>query len=168
MLSKKEFAHIVKHTPLVSIDLIIENEEGRILLGYRNNQPVKGYWFVPGGRIRKDEPFREAFRRIFRAETGQSIKFEEAEFLGVYEHLYPGDNFAGEEGYGTHYIVIAYRMAPGGALNNLPKEQHASYRWATPAEILNDPDIHLNTKNYFNGHPAFSSLPEKGADYERK
>ena len=69
MLSKEDFISIVKNTPLVSIDLVIENKEGEILLGWRNNQPAKGYWFVPGGRIRKDENFRKAFNRILKTET---------------------------------------------------------------------------------------------------
>lgn len=156
MLSKKDFTLIVKNTPLVSIDLIIENAEGKVLLGYRSNQPAKGYWFVPGGRIRKDELFAAAFSRIFQAETGQTTEIEKAEFLGVYEHLYPGDNFAGEADVSTHYIVIAYRIVPGGSLKNLPEEQHSAYRWASPSEILEDPEVHMNTKNYFNGHPSFS------------
>ena len=55
MLPKKQYIEVVKNTPLVSIDLIIEDTEGNILLGYRLNSPAKHTWFVPGGVIRKNE-----------------------------------------------------------------------------------------------------------------
>ena len=42
---------IINATPLVAVDLIIENRNKEILLGKRVNRPAQGYWFVPGGRI---------------------------------------------------------------------------------------------------------------------
>ncbi len=54
-LEKDTFTKVIDCTPLISIDLVIENSSSEILLGYRNNRPAKGYWFVPGGRILKDE-----------------------------------------------------------------------------------------------------------------
>jgi colanic acid biosynthesis protein WcaH len=47
MLNSDMFNLIVKNTPLVSIDLCIVCN-GRILLGLRNNAPLKGMWFTPG------------------------------------------------------------------------------------------------------------------------
>ena len=55
---------IIDATPLISIDLIILNSNDEILLGKRNNRPAKGYWFVPGGRIRKNETLKQALSRI--------------------------------------------------------------------------------------------------------
>lgn len=37
--------------PLVSFDLIIRDPDGRALLRLRTNDPAKGFYFVPGGRI---------------------------------------------------------------------------------------------------------------------
>lgn len=42
MLSRNTFQTIVQHTPLVSIDLIIKNAQGQVLLGRRNNRPAQG------------------------------------------------------------------------------------------------------------------------------
>ncbi|HVL76288.1 MAG TPA: NUDIX domain-containing protein, partial [Noviherbaspirillum sp.] len=58
------FGRIVAATPLVSIDLVLTNERGQVLLGYRSNRPAQHCWFVPGGRIRKDESLEEAWGRI--------------------------------------------------------------------------------------------------------
>ena len=158
-LSTSDFSCIVKHTPLVSIDLIIGDPEGKILLGKRNNNPAKGYWFVPGGRVLKDEDFGEAFERITRSETGLVLKLHGSDFAGVYQHIYPGDNVDDDPTFSTHYIVLAFRIALAGAVRNLPKEQHSEYRWASVDEILTDPMVHRNTKNYFNGFSLFSGKP---------
>jgi len=54
-LDDKKFLEIADLSPLVSIDLIVYNDKNKVLLGKRANRPAKDYWFVPGGRIRKNE-----------------------------------------------------------------------------------------------------------------
>jgi len=155
-LSSEEFREIIKNTPLISIDLVIENSDGKILLGSRENLPAKSYWFVPGGRIFKNENFSSAFQRIIKEETGLDKNLEDANFLGIYEHMYPDENYFSDEGYGTHYVVVAYRIRIQESGLNLPAEQHSNFRWATLDEIETDHRVHKNTKNYFNGFPSFS------------
>ena len=53
-LRQEDFATVVRSTPLVSLDFIVENSRGEFLLGKRTNRPAQGYWFVPGGRVAKD------------------------------------------------------------------------------------------------------------------
>ncbi|MGD2034590.1 MAG: GDP-mannose mannosyl hydrolase [Bacteroidales bacterium] len=155
-LSTEDFRRIIKNTPLVSIDLVIENPEGKILLGLRNNLPAEGYWFVPGGRIFKDEKFKDAFRRIVKDETGMNKNLEDSNFLGIYEHIYPGENYFGDPEFGTHYFVIAYRIKLEGPVPEYNSKQHTRYWWASPNELQHHPKVHENTKNYFNGLPSFS------------
>ena len=63
--SRVDLIEVIKHTPLVSIDLIVRNGKDQILVGLRTNEPAKGFWFVPGGRILKNERITEAFKRSF-------------------------------------------------------------------------------------------------------
>src|SRR6266436_8013404 len=98
-LSRDEFIAIVERAPLISIDLIVRNCSGQVLLGLRKNEPAKNSWFVPGGRIYKDESIETAFRRISQGELGFCQPVEDAFFLGVFEHLYP-TNFAEKNGFG--------------------------------------------------------------------
>ncbi|VEB85871.1 GDP-mannose mannosyl hydrolase) [Citrobacter koseri] len=72
-LRQEDFATVVRSTPLISIDLIVENERGEFLLGKRTNRPAQGYWFVPGGRVQKDETLEKAFERLTQAETGAAF-----------------------------------------------------------------------------------------------
>jgi hypothetical protein len=67
------FLEVVRNAPLVSIDLIVRDHDGRILVGRRVNQPAKGTWFVPGGSIRKGETLARALARISDAELGVAL-----------------------------------------------------------------------------------------------
>jgi colanic acid biosynthesis protein WcaH len=52
-LNDDTFKTIARNAPLISIDLIIRDASGRVLVGMRTNEPAKGFYFVPGGAIRK-------------------------------------------------------------------------------------------------------------------
>ena len=147
MLPLDTFTTIVASTPLISIDLIIRNSNGDVLLGLRNNRPAQGYWFVPGGRIKKDEPFVKAFARLTEGELGLSVQIEKARFLGPYQHFYT-DNFSGDD-FSTHYVVLGYEMTLDIDLDSLPDDQHRDYHWFTVEELLASEQVHQHTKDYF-------------------
>lgn len=147
MLSSEDLENVVKHTPLVSIDLLVHDYENNFLLGYRTNSPAKGYYFVPGGRILKDESLSSAFSRITKYELGIEIKIENSKFKGVYEHRY-GDNFLNSD-FSTHYIVLAYILNLEISNLKLPMDQHSDYVWLRKEQIMNNRKIHEYTINYF-------------------
>lgn len=144
----KDFAHVIRVAPLIAIDIILRDPEGMIFVGRRNSEPAKGFYFVPGGVIRKNERLADAFMRILTAETGLSAALSEARFLGVYEHLYSTNRY-GNPSYGTHYVVLGHELI----LNRRPvirlDAQHGDYRWMNEAELLAASDVHENTKAYF-------------------
>ena len=146
-LNKDSFRHIVASTPLISIDLIVRNEAGQVLLGQRLNRPAQGYWFVPGGRVRKDERLAAAFERLTEDELGIRLPMATADFLGPFEHFYP-DNFSGAD-FSTHYVVLGYELISSASLDTLPVEQHASYHWFSVHELLASEQVHPHTKRYF-------------------
>ena len=145
MLSLETFKAVIASTPLISIDLIVRNKRGEILLGKRTNRPAKGNWFVPGGRILKDESFESAFKRLLKAELG--INGAPSFFKGLYQYFYD-DNFS-EEDFTTHYVVLAYEIEFSGELSSLPIEQHSDYRWFDENELLLNESVHKHTKWYF-------------------
>jgi colanic acid biosynthesis protein WcaH len=147
-LNKDEFAQVVRHAPLVSIDLIIRDPDQHVLVGLRTNEPAKGKWFVPGGVVRKYERLADAFARIVKAEIGLDASIDDAKFVGVYEHLYD-DNVFGEEGCGTHYVVLAHQLNLDHQPPIVSDRQHSGFRWMTPAELVSSPDVHPNTRAYF-------------------
>ncbi len=142
------FMEVVKYSPLVSIDLIVRNAQDEVLLGFRNNEPAKNYWFTFGGRIYKNERIAQAFQRIVQEEIEVDVNITDAQFVGVFEHLYE-ENFAQEPGFGTHYVVLAYEVKLIESLHGLPNVQHHQYRWFTVEDLLQAQDVHPYTKPYF-------------------
>ncbi|MCG6405522.1 GDP-mannose mannosyl hydrolase [Vibrio fluvialis] len=149
-LNDKTFKTVVASTPLVSIDLVIRNSDNQILLGLRTNRPAQGFWFVPGGRICKDETFEQAFERLTKAELGQVVSWSKAQFMGPYQHLY-NHNFSGTD-FSTHYVVLGYQIVLDIDLDALPVEQHNNYKWWNEEELLSSSLVHRNTKAYFSEH----------------
>ncbi len=148
-LGSDEFAEVVRLSPLVSIDLIVHNSRGEILVGLRENEPAKGFWFVPGGRILKNERIHEAFERLAVNELGVKLNYKDAKFVGLFEHLY-ANNFADREGFGTHYIVLAHSINIDEATLDLPDDQHSDYKWLDPKSLCEDDGVHSYTKAYGN------------------
>jgi len=146
-LSQEDFATVVRSTPLISIDLIVENSRGEVLLGERTNRPAQGYWFVPGGRVQKDEPLASAFERLTLAELGTRLPMSAGEFYGVWQHFYD-DNFSGRD-FSTHYIVLGFRFRVDENSLTLPAEQHGAWRWMMPDAIVNSENVHDNSRAYF-------------------
>jgi len=146
MLKMEEFTSLIETAPLVSIDLIIRGEGG-YLLGMRNNQPAKGNWFVPGGRIFKNETISHAIKRISTKEVGVEVNIKDVDFYGIFEHFY--DNSFVSNKISTHYVVLAYSFSLEVDEEALPISEHNKYRYFDKEEISNNNDIHKHTKDYF-------------------
>lgn len=120
-ISNDDWETIVSNVPIVSVDLLVRYEDG-ILLGKRTNEPAKGYWFMPGGRVQKGETRTEAAHRIGKEELGLDIEIVES--LGAFEHFYDTSDI---DGVSKHYLANAY---VADVISGEPKsdEQHADLR----------------------------------------
>lgn len=149
-LEQDLFSRVVASTPLISIDLILKAPDSEILLGERLNRPAQGFWFVPGGRIFKNESLDDAFLRITHIELGLSFKRSCAQFLGIYEHFYDDSQFGGDQqDSSTHYVVLAYVInVPSKNLISPPKNQHGQYSWWSLINIENSQLVHRHTRDY--------------------
>lgn len=154
-LNKENFAKLVSISPLISIDICILKDK-HLLLGKRKNHPAKDFYFVPGGRIRKNEKINDAFNRLLISEMGFKFKkknIKEKKLLGVYEHFYL-ENFQGNDDFNTHYIVLAFLISFENIEKVLKidssKDQHVDYIWyELVKENNNDIKIHKYTLDYF-------------------
>lgn len=147
-LSDADLRDVIRLVPLISMDLIVRSSQNEVLLGLRNNEPAKGFYFAPGGRIWKGQRLRDAFTRILKSETNCVGNFDEARALGVYEYFYATNRFRDFD-YGTHYVVLAFALRIDDISALEADAQHRDFRWwderALPASEL----IHENTKAYF-------------------
>ena len=147
-IDEKHVLEIIEATPLVSIDLVIRNPSNKVLLGKRNNRPAMGYWFVPGGRIFKNETINQALKRISEVELGQDLSTKAPSLLGAYDHIYE-DNFLNVKGINTHYVVLAFVIALQQEIEVKSDEQHTELKWWEIDKLLQDQTVHQNTKVYF-------------------
>lgn len=159
-LDKKDFSELIKKAPLIAIDLCIVQKRC-ILLGKRINNPAKNFFFVPGGRVLKNEKIKNATNRILKEETNLRFKDDlySVSLLGIFEHFY-NDNFLDSKDFNTHYITIAYLIEYKNLIKiNQEKksEQHSQYIWFNIKKKDNNINVHQYCRDYFN-HAALNNF----------
>ena len=112
-IPKTTYERIVECMPIVSVEALVVSE-GKLLFLRRKNEPAKGDWWFPGGRIRKGESLEQALFREVLEETG--LEVTSTRFVGVYSRVFPE----------RHDITIAYlcRCKEGQVRLN---DEHSEY-----------------------------------------
>jgi len=153
MLPLDDYKTLVRIGVLPAIDVIVKNQNGEILLGKRANDPAKGKWFVPGGRIFKNESVGNAFQRIVFTETGLNIFLHDVKLLGIYEHIY-NNNYFGDRSFNTHYLVMTFEVDQKISDKEMNIDsQHTELKFTSVEELLLSKQVHNYTKNYFIQNP---------------
>ncbi len=154
-LPVSDFAAAVAALPLVSLDWVLTNPDGELLLGQRLNAPARGWWFTPGGRIRKNEALAQALQRVAHDELGLAPQLagawaDRAQLMGAWDHFYPDSVFSPDAS--THYVNLPHWLALSWdevALLRLPVgEQHAAWQWRPLAEAAGHPLVHAHVRPY--------------------
>lgn len=141
LISQEAFSSACAALPLVSIDFVVYAKTGRVLLGLRNNAPAQGFWFTPGGRIRKNESHQLAMQRILTDELGQSIDLlEKALLMGVWDHFYSDSAFSHR--ISTHYVNLPYLLAVEKEFLPSHEPQHSQWMWVNVEDALCRTEIH--------------------------
>ena len=146
MLDSKTFKTVVENTPLVSIDLCLVCD-GQVLLGKRTNEPLKGEWFTPGGRIHKNETWQDALLRIAEVELGLGdTSLESFSLMGVWDHFY--NNSALDQNTSTHYVNLPHYAGFQSEPEITLDDQHGEFKWFDLAVVSNDEKSHPYIRNY--------------------
>lgn len=98
------FYYISRTTPLINLDLLIKDEQGRTLLAWRNDRFCGTGWHVPGGIVRFKESFEERARKIAATEIGAILKIDMTP-IAINEIMTPGS----ECDMRGHFISILLR-----------------------------------------------------------
>ena len=69
-------------TPALTVDCVVFDLNGRVLLIRRGNEPFKGQYALPGGFVDVGEAVEDGCRRELREETGLSVG--DLYLLGLY------------------------------------------------------------------------------------
>ncbi len=144
-----EFETAVAALPLVSVDWVLINSNGELLLGQRRNAPARLWWFTPGGRVRKNEPLADCLLRVAVSELGLQVSnVYGARLMGVWDHFYE-DSAASVE-VSTHYVNLPHVLKLPHALdlNALPSDQHIAWRWQDVQSAALADDVHPYARVY--------------------
>lgn len=78
LIPSEHYDQILKIMPIPCVDLVVQDRDGLILLLKRKNEPAKGQWWFPGGRVHYMETRHDAAIRKLKEECGlESTEFQE-------------------------------------------------------------------------------------------
>jgi colanic acid biosynthesis protein WcaH len=121
------FQFISRTTPLVNVDLLIQDPAARTLLTWRSDEYYGPGWHVPGGVIRFQESAGDRIRAVAALELGTSVEFDAAP-IAVHECIARARRNRG------HFVSLLYRCrvlhGPAPALENRAAAPLAGqWRW---------------------------------------
>ncbi|WP_345740539.1 VanZ family protein [Hydrogenophaga aromaticivorans] len=135
-LPRAQFQRAVAALPLVSVDWVLTNPAGELLVGQRLNAPARGTWFTPGGRVRKGEALAVAQQRVALEELGLPVAnsatwLERARLMGAWDHFFSDAAFSASMP--TQYVNLPHWLALSAAevaqLRLPVGEQHGHWQW---------------------------------------
>lgn len=109
------FYFISRLTPMVNVDLLIQDGEGRTLLAWRDDIWSGKGWHLPGGIVRFQEKLERRIAKVAEIEVGHPVTFD-PQPCAMHEIIDPAKTTRG------HFISLLYRcyLPPGF----LPDNRH--------------------------------------------
>ena len=110
------------------VGAIVHDNVGRLLVIQRGQEPAKGRWSLPGGRVHADEPFVDAVMREVREETGLDVVV--GEMVGSVVRSAPD---------GSTYDIRDFRAFVDGSPTPVAGDDADDARWLGLAELRDLP-----------------------------
>lgn len=101
-LPEELFLFISRCTPLVNVDLIVRDDNGRILLVWRDDLYCGTGWHIPGGIVRYQETLEERVQKTALNELGTEVILSDSQPVSHGQGIYPELTNRG------HYISFTY------------------------------------------------------------
>jgi colanic acid biosynthesis protein WcaH len=101
-LPEEVFLYISRTTPLINVDLLVQDEKGRTLLSWRNEKYTDVGWHVPGGIIRFKERLETRIQKVAETEIGTRVSFAPVP-ISINQMIHPHQKIRG------HFISLLYQ-----------------------------------------------------------
>jgi colanic acid biosynthesis protein WcaH len=125
MISQEFYTEIKRTFPLNAVEFVILNKEKKVLLVRRTNEPAKGQWWLPGGRVRFAESRLNAAKRLLQEECG--ISTELISLKGMFDYMVKNEL----ENYYQHTITTVYWVQVD--VDSIKTDSQSSeYSWEYP------------------------------------
>jgi len=107
--------------PQIAVGAVVLHE-GALLMVRRNQEPAKGLWSVPGGRVESGEYLDLAVKREVSEETGLDV--EVGDLLGILEVV--GD---------PHYVILDFMASIASRQEPSAGDDVSEARWVPLDEV---------------------------------
>ncbi|MDJ0274725.1 MAG: NUDIX hydrolase [Nitrososphaerota archaeon] len=129
--------------PIPAVGLFVV-KDGRVLLVRRGNEPGRGKWSLPGGRVRFGERSEDAAVREMREETGLEVRLRRV--VDVVDVFWRGPEGELLE----HFVIVDFEAeVVGGELR--ASDDAIDARWFSPEE-LEGIEMTDSTKEFLERH----------------
>jgi len=129
--------------PIPAVGLFVV-KDGRVLLVRRGNEPGRGKWSLPGGRVRFGERSEDAAVREMREETGLEVRLRKV--VDVVDVFWRGPEGELLE----HFVIVDFEAeVVGGELR--ASDDAIDARWFSPEE-LEGLEMTDSTKEFLERH----------------
>ena len=125
MIPENKYKEIIELMPIVCVDVIIYYKN-KVLLVKRKNEPAVGEWWMPGGRLLKNETLENAAIRKAHEETGLKVRIVRPLIFG--ETIFKESNLEGIKT-GTHTVNVSYLLEAENDKVRLDS-QSSNFIWA--------------------------------------
>ncbi len=122
-IPEKEYKNILRSVPIACVDLLIIHNNKCLLLK-RENEPAKGQFWFPGGRIHKMETIEAAAIRKAKEETNLDCYF--VKIISVEETIFEKNEFMETV---IHTINICCHLVSENVEPIQFDRYHSEYRW---------------------------------------
>ncbi len=129
-ISENLYKEVLDKMPIPCVDVVIKNKKGEILLIKRLNEPEKGIWWVPGGRINKNESIKKAALRKAKEEVGLDCEF--IKILGSGETIF---NISAFKGITSHTINIYVLLKPLNIKSIKLDNLHSGFKFVSSLDL---------------------------------
>jgi ADP-ribose pyrophosphatase YjhB (NUDIX family) len=124
------YTRIIENLPILCVDGLIIKDD-KILLLKRINEPAKGEWWFPGGRVFKNEKINQSIIRKVKEETNLDVEIVKQ--IAVCETIFEK----------KHTVNICFSLKP---INDevILNYEHEKYCWFDLSELPNLDERILN------------------------
>lgn len=137
LIESSVYEIIKKSMPIPCVDLIVIDRNGNILMLLRKNDPAKGQWWFPGGRVLFNETRVDTACRKLKEECG--LEATQIREIGTKDLI-----LTNSDGTLSHAITTVYAVFADGEI--ILDDQSQIYAQKNAAQWLQS-DLHAFLKN---------------------
>ncbi|TDC61124.1 NUDIX hydrolase [Micromonospora sp. KC207] len=136
-LPDDDYARTLDNLVQANVDVIVHTRDGRVLLGYRKDLPLRDMFWVFGGRMKVGETLVNAAARALKRELGLDIGQKPVVLNHIYNVMWGSRSVAPEKrGFQTLLSLMTYECTDDEARSLAAADKtHEWVRWYSRAEL---------------------------------